>query len=114
MSPRDQRAYLWDITGACRHIITFAQGKTLEDYQRDILLRSAIERQLMIVGEALNQAIRLVPELGDRIGDSRQIVSFRNRLVHGYATIAHDIVWDVVANDVARLLAEVERLLAEG
>jgi uncharacterized protein with HEPN domain len=87
------------------------QGKTLEDYQQDILLRSAVERQLMIVGEALNQAIRLVPDLGDRISDSRQIISFRNRLVQGYATIAHDIVWDVVSSDVARLLAEVEQLL---
>ena len=92
MSPRDYRAYLWDIAGACRHLLSFVQNRTLEDYRQDIMLRSAVERQLMIVGEALNQAIRLVPELGDSIGDSRQIIAFRNRLVHGYATIAHDIV----------------------
>lgn len=113
MSPRDHRAYLWDIAEACRHILAFVRGKTLDDYQQDILLRSAVERQLMIVGEALNQAIRLMPELRDRIGDSRQIISFCNRLVHGYATIAHDIVWDVVSSDVAPLLAEVEQFLTE-
>jgi uncharacterized protein with HEPN domain len=88
--------------------------RPLAEYQSDVLLRSAVERQLEIIGEALNQALKHFPELADRISESRQIIAFRNRLIHGYATIAADVVWAVVTGDLPRLRAKVEQLLAEG
>lgn len=56
--PRDLRAYLFDISEAAALVTSFAAGKTFADYEHDPLLRSAIERQLEIIGEALSQALR--------------------------------------------------------
>ena len=66
MKPPEIRKYLFDIWQACELLAQFSTGKTLYDYQGDALLRSAIERQFEIVGKALNQAIKLDPELQTR------------------------------------------------
>ena len=66
MTLRDRRAFLWDMLEAARSIKTFVEGKTLEDYQQDELLRSGVERQFLIIGEALSQ-----PPACSRISRSR-------------------------------------------
>jgi uncharacterized protein with HEPN domain len=65
-----------------KYLAQFSTGKTLNDYHGDALLRSAIERQFEIVGEALNQAIKLDAGLADQVSDSGRIIAFRNRLIH--------------------------------
>ena len=50
---REPKKYLWDIQEAAGHILEFASGKTLDDYERDLMFRSAVERQLEIIGEAV-------------------------------------------------------------
>ena len=62
---------------ACDLIHAFTSGKTLADYQKDPLLRSGVERQFEIVGEALNQAIQNDPSLAELISNSSRIISFR-------------------------------------
>ena len=110
---RDPRKFLYDIQEACRLIIEFSEGKSLCDYQEDKLLRSGIERQFMIVGEALMQALKAEPSLATRIPESRNIVGFRHLLVHGYAVVKPDVVWGILQNDVPPLLGQVEQLLVE-
>ena len=70
-----------------------------------------MERQFEIIGEALSQALRLWPQLEESITGSRRIIAFRNRLIHGYASISHDIVWSVLRDDLPLLQSQVERLL---
>jgi uncharacterized protein with HEPN domain len=113
MTLRDRRAFLWDMLQAARSIESFVAGKTLDDYQRDDLLRSGVERQFLIIGEALSQATRLFPDLKEQISDASTIIAFRNRLVHGYASISDDVVWAIVQEELPRLEAEVEALLQE-
>ena len=78
------------------------------------MLRSAVERQLMIVGEALNRLRKIEPELLDSITDSRKIVAFRNILVHGYDVIRNEVVWGILDSDLSTLTVEVSALLQQG
>lgn len=84
-SRRDPRTYLSDAHEAARNALRFTNGRTFEEYANDLLLRSGVERQLLTVGEALNQMSRLDPALAARIPEIRNIIGFRNILVHGYA-----------------------------
>ena len=111
MKPRDLRKYLFDIIEAARLLAEFASGKTLAQYEADAMLRSAVERQFQIIGEALTQALRVNPQLEERISHTRQIIAFRNILVHGYADVANDIVWIALQEDLPVLHREVEALM---
>jgi uncharacterized protein with HEPN domain len=94
--PPDRRKYLWDALAAAELLSQFGEGKSLEDYQADPLLRSAVERQFEIIGEALNQLSKLDPDLAAGIPDLRRIVAFRNILIHGYATVDDALVWQAL------------------
>jgi uncharacterized protein with HEPN domain len=89
------------------------RGKTLHDYQSDRLLRQAVERNLEIIGEAVGRLTRADPPTAARIGEHRQIIGFRNLLIHGYELIDSAKVWQVITDDLPRLETQVAELLAE-
>ena len=109
---RDPRAYLWDVQQGCVNVQSFLSGISLAEYQSNLLLRSAIERQLQNIGEALAQLARLDPELAARVPDYRQLIGFRNVLVHGYATLNHDLVWRAITESLPPLQSVAHALLA--
>ncbi len=111
--PREAHTYLADVRMAAGHIITFTTDRDLGGYRSDAMLRSAVERQLGIIGEALNQLTRVDPELAERIPDLRPIIGLRNVLAHGYAAIDDSIVWSAVQTRVPALFRAVEDLLRE-
>ncbi len=111
--PLDLRVYLHEILTACEAVTGFVEGKTFDDYTADLLLRSAVERQLSIVGEALNQALKVQPSLAAKITAARQIADFRNLLIHAYTTVSAPVVWTVLKVQLPVLTAEVRVLLAE-
>lgn len=113
MTSRDAREHLFDIAQACELLERFTSGTTFADYQADPMRRSAVERQFEIVGEALRRAIDLDPSLEGRISDTARIVAFRNRLIHGYATVSAKVVWGIVETNLPTLRAEVQALLDE-
>lgn len=112
--PRDPRAYLWDARRAVALIIEFVDDRSWVDYEADAMLRSAVERQFEIVGEALGQLARVAPELAARVPDLPRIVAFRNLLIHGYAAIDDRLVWEVAIERTAPLLAVLDGLLGGG
>ena len=87
-------------------------GKTFEDFDRDIVLRSAVERQFEIAGEALRQLAGVDAALAAKIPDLLAIVAFRNILIHGYALIDRARVWRVVQADLPKLREVLNDLLA--
>jgi uncharacterized protein with HEPN domain len=109
--PPDPRKLLEDIRRAAELILQFVHGRSLSDYTQDALLRSAVERQFEIIGEAVNRLTKADTALAAQLSGQRQIISFRNILIHGYDIVDHDVVWDVVQNDLPVLKAEVEKLL---
>ena len=110
---REAKAYLWDIANAAESIRAFTADKGLETYLEDDLLRAAVERKFGIVGEALSQLLRYFPAYRGRITLPGEIVAFRNQIVHGYATVRDDIVWEIVQVYLPQLHQEVIRLLEE-
>jgi uncharacterized protein with HEPN domain len=61
----------------------------------------------------LSRLLQIAPDLSSRVSDTRRIISFRNRLIHGYASVSDEIVWGVVEANLGKLKDEVELLLAE-
>jgi len=106
-------ALLWDARKATRLITQFVAKRTWEEYQSDPMLRSAVERQFQILGEALNRLSRLDPATAEQISNLSRIVAFRNVLVHGYAVIDDELVWEVATRRIVDLAGELDRLLGD-
>ncbi len=92
----------------------FAADRNLQDYLDDPILRSAVERQFEIIGEALSRLVRTDAVTVSHIDDYQRIIAFRNILIHGYDVVDDQIVWDAVQNKLPVLGGEVETLLREG
>ena len=73
----DPRAWLWDVRLAADSIAAFVQGRSFADYAADLMLRSAVERQFAIIGEALSQLARVDQGLASRILELRRVIAFR-------------------------------------
>ncbi len=102
--------YLSDILMAINLIEDFT--KEIADfkmYEQDRKTQSAVERQLAIIGEALNQFRK--NELTVQIENDKQIVAFRNRLVHAYDSIDNSIIWVILSKHIKPLKSEIERLV---
>ena len=109
----EAKTLLYDMRQAARHIGDFTAGRSFEDYKADPMLRSAVERQFEIIGEALGKLAKLDPGIASKIPDYQKIISFRNALIHGYAAVQHEVVWGVMETRLPDLLAAVEELLGE-
>lgn len=109
MAP-ELRKYLWDAKEAAARALRFTAGKTLDDYLGDELLRAAVERQFMILGEALGRVRQMDASVAARIANLNQAVALRNLLAHGYANVDDAIVWGVVAGPLTQMLNEIESL----
>ena len=109
----EAKAYLWDIANAAESIFTFTDGKDLTIYLKDEMLRAAVERKFGIIGEALSQLLRYFPQFRGRITLVADVIAFRNQIVHGYATVRDDMVWEIVRSYLPRLHQEVAELLRE-
>ncbi len=108
----ESKRYLHDIKLAAERLSGFTEGQVFNDYEQDVMLRSAVERQFEIIGEALSQLAR-IDESIDRISDYRSIIGFRNILIHGYTDVDDTIVWDIIQSKLPILRREVDDLLAE-
>jgi uncharacterized protein with HEPN domain len=113
MNSRDVKKLLFDVEKACDRVLRFIQGCSIDVFLSNEMLQSAVERQSEIIGEALNQAVDLDPSLSGRITDVGRIIAFRNRLIHGYASVSPRIVWGIATNDIPILLAEVRAIMSE-
>lgn len=111
MQPRSPKL-LEDIRDAAAFIREVAKGKNLADYHADRVLRQAIERNFEIIGEAMRRLALHDAETAARIGDHRQIIAFRNVLIHGYDLVDHALVWSTIESQIPILLRDVEALLA--
>lgn len=110
---REARKYLYDIQEAAALIAEFTDGRDFQAYLADRMLRAAVEREFVTIGEALGRLAKLDPALAARISEHRRIIAFRNVLIHGYASVNDRLVWGVVETNLSVLRQEVDQLLDE-
>jgi uncharacterized protein with HEPN domain len=109
---RDYRDFLDDIVGACRSIIQFVEGHTLETYLADEKTRYAVMRGFEIMGEA----VRHVPDQLKAANPDipwTTMAAVRNRIVHGYFGIDDTILFTTVDAELRQLLPRLEELARE-
>lgn len=107
----DPRVYLFDIKQACDEIKEFTRGMSLEEYSSNSMVKAAVERKFLVIGEAMIRLKREHPEILDKITDHEKITGFRNVLVHGYDIIDDATVWSAIKDSMPILRHEVEDIL---
>lgn len=111
MHPKSPKL-LDDVVRSCQYIMEDTAGQTLEGYLGDRRTRQAVERNLLIIGEALVRLRNVDPETAARISDLHRVIGLRNRLAHGYDEEIDDtLVWRAVSESLPTLHAEAEALL---
>jgi uncharacterized protein with HEPN domain len=110
MSKRDNVALLSDMLDHAREAVTFIQGKSRADLDADRLLNLGLVRLLEIIGEAASHLPKQEQLRHPQI-PWPQIVSLRNRLIHGYNAVDLDIIWQIITSDLPPLISELETSL---
>jgi len=108
--PHEKEKSLHDLLDSAQFLANFTTGRTFEQFLSDRGFRSAIERELIIIGEAVLRLQKLDPLLVARINEHQRIISFRNVLVHGYDAIKPDLVWLVVTDKLQQLIHDAEAI----
>lgn len=106
----EARKYVYDIDHAAELLHSFVSGKSLRDYLADQLLQSAVERPFEIIGEAIGQLAKVDLSVAEQISGFRRIIAFRNILIHGYAEVDDQLVWDIVETRLPELRLDIANL----
>ena len=107
---REVRKYLFDILTSIDSISEYLGGnRNFLEYQKNKLLRRGVERELEIIGEAVNHILKIDPEF--RIENARKIIDTRNWVIHGYDKVDDVIIWGIVSSHLPKLRKEVDDLL---
>ncbi len=107
------RIWLYDILNAIMEIDSFLEGfpHDLKQFKEDLLTKRAVERNIEIIGEALNRVLKFDADI--KITNSRNIVDTRNRIIHSYESVSDDVIWNIVITHLPILKAEIQSLLEE-
>ena len=107
---KEIKVWLFDIKQAISEIEQFLpEKKIFEDFQKDLKTKKAVERNIEIIGEAVNRILSQIPTIN--ISHSRKIVDTRNRISHGYNSVSDDIIWAIIIRDLPQLKIEINILL---
>ena len=109
----DIKTWLFDILTSINEIESYFidTPKMFQIYQNDSRTKRAVERNIEIIGEAMNRILKQDSEI--IISNSRKIVDVRNRIIHGYDSVSDDLIWGIVIKNLPILQSEVEKLLKE-
>jgi uncharacterized protein with HEPN domain len=104
------KTWLTDIHFAIQEISEFLPvERNFKKFQNDLKTKRAIERNLEIIGEAVNRIVQSDSNVS--ITNARKIVDTRNRIIHGYDTVSDEIIWAIVVRDLPELEEEIKALL---
>lgn len=109
----DIKVWLYDILNAIMEIESFFDDvpKIFSVYQNDLRTKRAVERNIEIIGEALNRILKRDETI--LITNARKIVDTRNRIIHGYDSVSDDVIWGIVIKHLPILQNEIRIMLGE-
>ena len=82
-----------------------------EIFEKDFLRRSAVERKVEIMGEAINRILKINPDFS--LPNAKEIINTRNRVIHGYDSVTPEFLWGLVIKHIPILKKDVERILSK-
>jgi uncharacterized protein with HEPN domain len=107
---REIKKYLFDIKSCIENIEAFVgEPKMYSNFEKSLMLQQAVERNIEIIGEAVNNLLKINPEIS--ITSARRMVDARNKIIHGYDEIQLVQIWNIIINHLPLLKREVEQLL---
>lgn len=108
---KDIKTWLYDILQSINEIESYFDGKPKEfkDYVSDVKTKRAVERDLEIIGEAVNRILK--KDNSFNISHSKKIIGTRNIIIHGYDTISDELIWSIIINHLPKLKTEIENFL---
>lgn len=105
--------HLHDGMTAAQLAVDFCRHMDATVFGANLLVRSAVERQLEILGEACRRALDEAPGLRDRIPDMTLAIGLRNRIIHGYDKLDHGVILETVQRDLPGLAEQLRQALTE-
>ncbi len=106
--------WLYDIKLAIAEIDSYFENteKDFFKYRDNLMLKRAVERDLEIIGEAINRIIKRDESFESKITNAKAIISLRNQVIHAYDNISDEIIWSILINHLPKLKAEIESLIS--
>jgi uncharacterized protein with HEPN domain len=107
------QTWLFDILNSIEEIESFFEGKMkiFNEYEQDLKTRRAVERNIEIIGEAVNRIQKA--DTAIKIENARNIIGTRNRIIHSYDNVSNEIIWSIVINSLPKLKTEIEDYLKQ-
>jgi len=101
---RKWKLRLNDALQSIEYIKEDTRGMTYEEFEENRIVRQAVERNLEIIGEALN---KIPDEIKQKYSEIpwREIIGLRNFVIHQYFQVSHDIEWEIITDDLDFLKA---------
>ena len=104
------QVWLLDIQQAIEEIFLFlGEKRNFITYQEDLKTKKAVERNLEIIGEAVNRILKADSSI--QIKNAKNIIGTRNRIIHSYDNISDEVIWTIVSRELPDLLEEVKNLM---
>jgi len=111
----DERILKWiyDIDFALNEIESYFEGeeKNFFVYKENVMLKRAVERDLEIIGEAINRILKRDPLFESKIKDAKAIIGLRNQVIHAYDNISDENIWSILINHIPKLRVDINELL---
>jgi uncharacterized protein with HEPN domain len=112
MRPEERNlGFVWDMQEAAKDVNTFIKGVSFEKFNQNLMIRYAIERQLMVIGEAANHVSDDFKETNLEI-PWQVLIGQRNILAHQYGEIISEKVWQTATHDIPGLLVSLQKILS--
>ena len=103
--------HLIDVLNAINEVESFFadRPKLFQEFQNDMLRQRAVERNIEIMGEAINRILKANPEF--QLPNAKAIINTRNRVIHGYDSVTTEFLWSLIMKHIQALKNDVENIL---